>query len=200
MFLINLYFFLNILDGKSLVHSLQVNYIHQLIQARLVENPNALSEVYNCLHYFCQSLQLEVLYTQTLRLSYERLDDNIYVEEYVPGVKVTVSYWRELTSRDTKSELGYRLTVQSDPNEIGRPLAVVHIPSLGAKESSEVADRAVRSDHLSMERLIVHTVYIRSVSRLNDLKLEFQAFLKDVDCMLLLLFIFNINFKFSFLY
>lgn len=165
-------------DGKSLVHPLQVNYIHQLIQARLVENPNALSEVYNCLHYFCQSLQLEVLYTQTLRLNYERLDDNnINVEEYVPGVKLTVSYWRDL-----KSELGYRLTVQSDPSEIGRPLAVVHVPSLGAKESAEVADRAVRSEHLSMERLIVHTVYIRSVSRLSDLKLEFQAFLKDVDC------------------
>ncbi|XP_055842956.1 mediator of RNA polymerase II transcription subunit 14 isoform X2 [Episyrphus balteatus] len=168
-------------DGKALVHSLQVNYIHRLIQARLVENPNALSEVYNCLHYFCQSLQLEVLYTQTLRLSYERLEDNIYVEEYVPGVKVTVSYWRELTRMDPKSELGYRLTVQSDPNEIGRPLAVVHVPSLGAKESSEVADRAVRTEHLSMERLIVHTVYIRSVSRLSDLKLEFQSFLKDVD-------------------
>ncbi|TDG47352.1 hypothetical protein AWZ03_006211 [Drosophila navojoa] len=164
-------------DGKSLVHPLQVNYIHQLIQARLVENPNALSEVYNCLHYFCQSLQLEVLYTQTLRLNYERLDDsNITVEEYVPGVKLTVSYWRDL-----KSELGYRLTVQSDPSEIGRPLVVVHVPSLGAKESAEVADRAVRSEHLSMERLIVHTVYIRSVSRLSDLKLEFQAFLKDVD-------------------
>ncbi|XP_017469746.1 PREDICTED: mediator of RNA polymerase II transcription subunit 14 [Rhagoletis zephyria] len=168
-------------DGKALVHQLQVNYIHQLIQARLVENSNALSEVYNCLHYFCQSLQLEVLYTQTLRLSYERLDDNINVEEYIPGVKITVSYWRELTSKDPKSELGYRLTVQSDPNEIGRPLAVVHVPSLGAKESAEVADRAVRSDHLSMERLIVYTVYIRSVSRLNDLKLEFQSFLKDVD-------------------
>ncbi|XP_068142124.1 mediator of RNA polymerase II transcription subunit 14 isoform X2 [Drosophila tropicalis] len=164
-------------DGKALVHPLQVNYIHQLIQARLVENPNALSEVYNCLHYFCQSLQLEVLYTQTLRLNYERLDENnITVEEYLPGVKLTVSYWRDL-----KSELGYRLTVQSDPSEIGRPLAVVHVPSLGAKESADVADRAVRSEHLSMERLIVHTVYIRSVSRLSDLKLEFQAFLKDVD-------------------
>lgn len=70
------------------MHQLQVNYIHQLIQARLVENPKALSEVYNCLHQFCQSLQLKVLYTQTLRLSYERLDENINVEEYVPGVKI----------------------------------------------------------------------------------------------------------------
>ncbi|XP_055376744.1 mediator of RNA polymerase II transcription subunit 14 [Condylostylus longicornis] len=168
-------------DGKALIHSLQVNYIHQLIQSRLVENQNALEEVYNCLHYFCQSLQLEVLYTQTLRLIMDRLDDNIKIDEYVPGSKLTVSYWRELSKHDPKSELGYRLTISTDPNETARPLAVIHIPSIGAKESSEVADRAVRSDHLSMERLLVHTVYIRSVGRLNDLKLEFQAFLKDVD-------------------
>lgn len=169
-------------DGKALVHTAQVNYIHQLIQARLVDNQNALTEVYNCLHFFCQSLQLEVLYTQTLRLMIDRLDDNIHVDEYVPGAKLTVSYWRELTSKDPKSELGYKLTVQTDPNDKARPFAIFHLPSIGNKESSEVADRAVRSDLLSMERLLVHTVYIRSLSRLNDIKVEFQTFLKDVEC------------------
>lgn len=172
-------------DGKALVHTLQVNYIHQLIQGRLVENQNALTEVYNCLHYFCQSLQLEVLYTQTLRLMRDRLDENIHVDEYIPGSKLTVSYWRELTIKDPKSELGYRLTVQADPNDNCKPLAVFHIPSIGNKESSEVADRAVRSDLLSMERLLVHTVYIRSITRLSEVKSEFQTFLKDVDYNLL---------------
>lgn len=169
-------------DGKALVHTLQVNYIHQVIQARLVENTNALDEVYNCLHFFCQSLQLEVLYTQTLRLMIDRLDENIHVDEYLPGSKLTVSYWRELTSKDPKSELGYRLIIQADPTDKARPLAVFHLPSIGHKESVEVADRAVRSEHLSMERLLVHTVYIRSLARLNDVKVEFQTFLKDVDC------------------
>lgn len=168
-------------DGKALVHTLQVNYIHRLLQARLVDNQNALTEVYNCLHFFCQSLQLEVLYTQTLRLIRDRLDDHIHVDEYVPGHKLTISYWRELTSKDPKSELGYRLTIQTDPNDSARPLAVFHLPSIGNKESTEVADRAVRSDLLSMERLLVHTIYIRSLARLNDIKNEFQVFLKDVD-------------------
>lgn len=83
-----------ILGGKPLVHSLQVQYIHQLIQSRLVENPQPLTEVYNCLHFFCQSLQLEVLYSQTLRLMRDRLDDHIHVDEYIPGKGLTVSYWR----------------------------------------------------------------------------------------------------------
>lgn len=171
-------------DGKALVHTLQVNYIHNLIQARLVESPSALTEVFNVLHSFSQLLQLEVLYTQTLRLMIDRLDENVHVDEYVPGVKLTVSYWRELTSKDPKSELGYRFTVQTDPGDNSRPLTVLHMPPLGAKESTEVADRAVRSDLLSMERLLVHTVYIRSLARLNDIKVEFQTFLKDVDCKL----------------
>lgn len=86
--------YLFFLGGKPLVHSLQVQYIHQLIQARLVENPQPLTEVYNTLHFFCQSLQLEVLYSQTLRLMRDRLDDHIHVDEYIPGKGLTVSYWR----------------------------------------------------------------------------------------------------------
>lgn len=169
-------------EGKELVHTLQVNYIQQLIQARLVESPRALTEVFNILHSFCQMLQLEVLYTQTLRLMIDRLEDHICVDEYMPGVRLTVSYWRELTKVDPKSELGYKFTVQTDPSDEARPLAVIHSPSIGAKETAEVADRSVRSDLLSMERLLVHTVYIRTLVRLNDLKVEFQTFLKDVDC------------------
>lgn len=168
-------------DGKALLHSRQVHYIHSLIQARLVENPNALVEVYNCLHFFCQSLQLEVLYTQTLRLKVDRLDDNIKIDEYVPGVKLTVSYWRELTTKDPKSDLGYKLTVHTDQTDPAKTLCVVHIPSIGQKESTQIADRAIHTDHLSMERLIVHTIYIRSCQRLTELKSEFLKFLKHAD-------------------
>ncbi|XP_050305905.1 mediator of RNA polymerase II transcription subunit 14 [Anthonomus grandis grandis] len=165
-------------DGKALVHPLQVQYIHQLVQARLVDNPQPLGEVYNCLHFFCQSLQLEVLYSQTLRLMRDRLDDHIHVDEYIPGKSLTVSYWRDL-----RSELGYKLTVQVDQHDPARPLIVVHVPSLGNKEC-EIADRAIRSEVLSMERLLVHTIYVRTRSRLEDIKLELQNLLKDVECTL----------------
>lgn len=177
-------------DGKVLVHSLQVNYIHQFIQARLADNTQPLTEVYNCLHFFCQSLQLEVLYSQTLRLMRDRLDDNIHVDEYGPGRCLTVSYWRELTTRgkeqlnkDLRSELGYKLSVQVDSHDPARPLTVVHVPSLGNKEC-EITDRAIRTEILSMERLLVHTIYVRTKSRLNDIKLELQGMLNDVECCL----------------
>lgn len=154
-----------------------------MVQSRLAESSNPLSEVYHILHYFCQSLQLEVLYSQTLRLIRDRLDDHIHVDEYTPGKCLSVSYWRELTNKDPRSELGYKLTVQVDQHDPARPLAIVHIPSLGSKES-EIADRAIRSDQLSMECLLVHTIYVRTRSRLLDLKQELQTMLKDVECTL----------------
>lgn len=90
--------------------------------------------------------------------------------------------YRELSNKDPRSELGYQLTVQTDPADAARPLAVFHRPSIGSKESSDMADRAVH-ETLSMERLLVHTVYIRSLARLADIKSEFQKFLhNDTDC------------------
>ena len=173
-------------DGKALIHPMQVNYIHQLIQTRLADSQQALTEVYNCLHYFCQSLQLEVLYTQTLRLCRDRLDDNIHVEEYVIGSKLTVSYWRELSgSKDgNKTEMKYRIIIQTDPTNSLKSLAIFHMPSLGNIDSEvkirEKTELAVRM--LSMERLLVHTVYFRSVARLNEIQIEFKTFMKDVEC------------------
>lgn len=45
-----------------------------------------------------------------------------------------------------------------------------------------MADRAIRSELLSMERLLVHTIYVRTKGRLTELKLELQDLLKDVEC------------------
>ena len=69
----------------------------EVVQAHLVESPTRpLHQMYKVLHSLCQSLQLEVLYTQTMKLISERLGDHVRVEEYMPGICLTVSYWRDL--------------------------------------------------------------------------------------------------------
>jgi hypothetical protein len=40
--------------------------------------------------WFC----IQVLYSQTLRLCRDRLDDHIHVDEYTPGKCLSISYWR----------------------------------------------------------------------------------------------------------
>ncbi|XP_003426298.1 mediator of RNA polymerase II transcription subunit 14 [Nasonia vitripennis] len=170
-------------DGKSLVHPLQTQYVHQVVQARLSESSDPLAEVYHILHYFCQSLQLEVLYSQTLRLIRDRLDDHIRIDKYISGECLTISYWKELTNKDSGSELGYKLSVLVDQHDPAKPLAIVHTPSLANKEC-EISDLAIRSNQLSMEYLLVHTIYIRTRNRLTDLKQELQSMFKGVECTL----------------
>jgi len=64
-------------------------------------------------------------------------------------------------------------------------------------QESEIAHRAIRSDQLSMECLLVHTIYVRTRNRLSELKQELQTMLKDVECKLRILFV---SFMFDFLY
>lgn len=167
-------------EGKPLTHSLQVQYIQQILQARIADSVDPLKEVYTFLHFFCQSLQLEVYFTQTIKLCRDRLDGHINVEEYNPGRCLSVSYWRELTSKDPKSELGYTLTLLVDFARPDRPLCIVHVPSLGCLEA-EIAEEATNTEHLSMEKLLVHTIYIRTKNRLNELKKEIKSKVKGIE-------------------
>lgn len=45
-------------DGRALVHSLQVNFIHELVQARLCADEKPLQDMYNCLRILSISLFL----------------------------------------------------------------------------------------------------------------------------------------------
>lgn len=143
-------------EGKPLVHSSQLAWLRGVAQARLAAA--GLSGVLTALRYFCRSLSLELLYTQTLRLCRDRLSRHLQVDRYTPGQKLQVSYWRELGC-----ELGYRLIIGAE----GESLCVWHVPALAGGE--RVA--AALTPHApSMERLLAHTVHVRSRQRLNDLK------------------------------
>ena len=162
-------------QGKALMHSLQIGYVRGLVQSRLESretNPRPLHDLYNVLHSLAQLLQLEVLHNQTMRLCLERLREYIRVEEYIPGRALTISYWRELSARDPlHADQGYRLSIQVDPHDPAKPLIVIHTPQLIAKEA-ETAEKSIRTDHLSVESLLVHSIYVRTRARLTELQAE----------------------------
>lgn len=162
-------------DGKSLVHSLQVNYIHQLAQSRLVDNNRPLHDLYKVLHSFCQSLQLEVLNSQTLRLIRERMGDNIRIDEYTVGRCLVVSYWRDQTKKDKQDPVVYKLKVHVSEEDEGKPLQISHSPVMSAEESHRVG-LAIKSNHLSIERLLMQTIEVRIHAKLKDLSKEFQKY------------------------
>jgi hypothetical protein len=81
-------------DGMDLAHPLQVHYLHQMAQARVETSSFPLRELYDILHSFAQSLQLEVLYSQVLKLCRERLGDYLIIEEYTVGQSLILAYWK----------------------------------------------------------------------------------------------------------
>lgn len=75
----------------------------------------------------------------------------------------TFTYSYTFSYRELGCELGYRLIIGAEAEQ----LCVWHVPALagGERVSSALTPHAP-----SMERLLAHTVHVRSRQRLNDLK------------------------------
>uniref|UniRef100_A0A3Q1HSI4 Mediator of RNA polymerase II transcription subunit 14 n=1 Tax=Anabas testudineus TaxID=64144 RepID=A0A3Q1HSI4_ANATE len=162
-------------DGRALVHSLQVNFIHELVQARLCADEKPLQDMYNCLHSFCLSLQLEVLHSQTLMLIRERWGDLVQEERYVPAKYLTLSVWnQQVLGRKTGTASVHKVTIKIDESDGSKPLQISHEPPLPACDS-KLMERAMKIDHLSVEKLLIDSVHARSHQKLQELKAILKA-------------------------
>ncbi|XP_071483080.1 mediator of RNA polymerase II transcription subunit 14-like [Diadema antillarum] len=168
-------------DGKSLVHPLQVNYIHQLVQSRLFGDNKPLVDMYNVLHTFCQSLQLEVLYSQVQRLITERWGEHVMIDKYTAGERLVISYWRSQSLHTSKQPEFYKLSVTIDDDDVAKPLQVLHDPPLEMVDAKQV-NQAIRCDHLAVERLLVETVLVRSRMKLMELQGQLEKDLPGYKC------------------
>lgn len=162
-------------DGRALVHSMQVNYIHELVQSRLFADEKPLQDMYTCLHSFCLSLQLEVLHSQTLMLIRERWGDLVQVERYFPAKCLTLAVWnQQVLGRKTGIASVHKVTIKIDESDGSKPLQISHEPPLPACDS-KLMDRAMKIDHLSVEKLLIDSVHARSHQKLQELKVILKS-------------------------
>uniref|UniRef100_A0A3Q2P8V6 Mediator of RNA polymerase II transcription subunit 14 n=1 Tax=Fundulus heteroclitus TaxID=8078 RepID=A0A3Q2P8V6_FUNHE len=170
-------------DGRALVHSLQVNFIHELVQARLCADEKPLQDMYNCLHSFCLSLQLEVLHSQTLMLIRERWGDLVQEEKYVPAKYLTLSVWnQQVLGRKTGTASVHKVTIKIDESDGSKPLQISHEPALPACDS-KLMERAMKIDHLSVEKLLIDSVHARAHQKLQELKAILKTSNPSDNCM-----------------
>ncbi|XP_034279725.1 mediator of RNA polymerase II transcription subunit 14 isoform X6 [Pantherophis guttatus] len=163
-------------DGRALVHSMQINFIHQLVQSRLFADEKPLQDMYNCLHSFCLSLQLEVLHSQTLMLIRERWGDLVQVERYHAGKCLSLSVWnQQIVGRKTGTASLHKVTIKIDENDVSKPLQIFHEPPLPACDS-KLIERAMKIDHLSVEKLLIDSVHARAHQKLQELKAILKSY------------------------
>ncbi|XP_078514416.1 mediator of RNA polymerase II transcription subunit 14 isoform X2 [Lissotriton helveticus] len=163
-------------DGRALVHSMQISFIHQLVQSRLFADEKPLQDMYNCLHSFCLSLQLEVLHSQTLMLIRERWGDLVQVDRYHAGKCLSLCVWnQQILGRKTGTASLHKVTIKIDENDGSKPLQITHDPPLPACDS-KLMERAMKIDHLSIEKLLIDSVHARSNQKLQELKAILKNF------------------------
>ncbi|KAB1253510.1 Mediator of RNA polymerase II transcription subunit 14 [Camelus dromedarius] len=176
-------------DGRALVHSMQINFIHQLVQSRLFADEKPLQDMYNCLRIllkfepcvypsdsFCLSLQLEVLHSQTLMLIRERWGDLVQVERYHAGKCLSLSVWnQQVLGRKTGIASFHKVTIKIDENDVSKPLQIFHDPPLPVSDS-KLVERAMKIDHLSIEKLLIDSVHARAHQKLQELKAILRGF------------------------
>ncbi|KAL4233347.1 Mediator of RNA polymerase II transcription subunit 14 [Mactra antiquata] len=167
-------------DGKALVHTLQTGYIHRLAQSRLLDNDKPLHDLYRVLHSFCQSLQLEVLNSQTQKLIRERLGDSLSIDEYVIGKCLSVSYWKDQTKKEkekSQDAIRYKLSVHVNDEDDAKQLCVSHVPSMLPDECRKIG-LTIHSEHISIEKLLMQTIEVRTRAKLKDLSFGIQRYIE----------------------
>ncbi|KAK2711127.1 mediator of RNA polymerase II transcription subunit 14-like [Artemia franciscana] len=170
--------------GKNLVNKGQTLYIHQMVQSRLYDNNEPLVELYTCLHAFCLSLQLDVLFYQVLHLCESRLGKLVRSApnaDYVRGRHLGIHYWLDMKDSSGK-DIPHILMLQIDPKDSQMPLLITHKPPM-TSQAFPLLDRVAKPSDLSIERLLMHTIQTRAKSRLLDLKKILEERLgKEIEC------------------
>ncbi|MFH4974821.1 hypothetical protein AB6A40_001530 [Gnathostoma spinigerum] len=155
--------------GTKLVHPLQVNMLHNVLQLRMDKHPDPLLDAYRMLHSFAQSLQLDVLYCQATQLISGKMCEYASIDRYDRSEGVlSISYW---TRRNQFNRLlsQYRFTIFSDSENSHVGLRTRHYPV--AKHLPQLDDRTGR---LSISRLLSETVEVRCRERLIRVKERFE--------------------------
>ncbi|KAK2082917.1 Mediator of RNA polymerase II transcription subunit 14, partial [Saguinus oedipus] len=125
---------------------------------------------------FCLSLQLEVLHSQTLMLIRERWGDLVQVERYHAGKCLSLSVWnQQVLGRKTGTASVHKVTIKIDENDVSKPLQIFHDPPLPASDS-KLVERAMKIDHLSIEKLLIDSVHARAHQKLQELKAILRGF------------------------
>ncbi|KAJ7405479.1 Mediator of RNA polymerase II transcription subunit 14 [Willisornis vidua] len=122
------------------------------------------------------ALQLEVLHSQTLMLIRERWGDLVQVERYHAGKCLSLSVWnQQVLGRKTGTASVHKVTIKIDETDVSKPLQISHEPPLPACDS-KLMERAMKIDHLSIEKLLIDSVHARSHQKLQELKAILKSY------------------------
>lgn len=98
------------------------------------------------------------------------------VERYHAGKCLSLSVWnQQVLGRKTGTASVHKVTIKIDENDVSKPLQIFHDPPLPASDS-KLVERAMKIDHLSIEKLLIDSVHARAHQKLQELKAILRGF------------------------
>ncbi|KAL5107227.1 Mediator of RNA polymerase II transcription subunit 14 [Taenia crassiceps] len=171
-------------SSGPLIHPQQTRFLLHHAQSRILDprfdKRPPLTHLYDMLHAFAMSLQLDVLFEQAQRLRSRRPTDPFSIEDYRPGQLLKVVYWRGLSNCNYQAVMGpdgkmrqtiYSITIHVSPLEPQRPLCVTHHPELNTIDAHKIGS-FVQGGCLSIENLLTRTIIVRAERMLMEIRHE----------------------------
>ncbi|KAL1378363.1 hypothetical protein quinque_008820 [Culex quinquefasciatus] len=150
---------------------LQANYIHQLIHGRIVDSPDALAEVYNCLHYFSRDATCKL--NSTLQLLCDKV-----LEMHVTALLDAAPKFLRNRLKDVLQ--GTLIESSDDGAEVISVNPIFYLLCLGMEELG-----TIRVITFNTARFIVQTFSLMASARSGKDAQNLQAPLEFINLMML---------------
>uniref|UniRef100_A0AC35G013 Mediator of RNA polymerase II transcription subunit 14 n=1 Tax=Panagrolaimus sp. PS1159 TaxID=55785 RepID=A0AC35G013_9BILA len=164
--------------GMDLVHPLQLNTIHEVVQSRIAFSNEPFVEAFTFLHYFSLGLMLDVFECQARKLSAEIASNYVRVESYDPYEGLLVlRYWindkieqqqqqqrnqSRIINKLTSNSIIYKMRIYIDRDDPDAGLRIRHSPPSVVK----LVDRIEAEREVSINSVISAVIEVRIRERL----------------------------------
>ncbi|UJR25327.1 hypothetical protein I4U23_006678 [Adineta vaga] len=162
---------------QELVHTAQMQTLTNYIQSWLIESENPLVELYRYLHYYCQSLRLQILYEQAYRIrNRSTKQKHLHLSNYIPCKSFNIEYWKEynlngFNNSQKKPMVNERfrdfgMTIVCDDD--GK-FQIMHWPPLPIEDSVAILE-ILEKPTFTIEEVMNRTISARCQRRFEELK------------------------------
>ncbi|UJR23584.1 hypothetical protein I4U23_026573 [Adineta vaga] len=162
---------------QELIHPSQMQIITNFTQSWLNDSEKPLVDLYQYLHYYCQSLRLQILVEQAHRIGNQAgKQKDLVISKYTGCKSFTVEYWKEYSTNTANTQLKKQIG-NGKPLDIGMTILcddngkfqIQHWPPLPV-DDSVVIMKILEKSVFTMEEILNRTIYARCQRRFEELK------------------------------
>lgn len=159
---------------QELIHPAQMQLITTSIQSWLNDCENPLVELYRYLHYYCQSLRLQILFEQACRIrNRSSKQKHLHISNYISCKSFNIEYWKEshlnhLQKKSMNNEKSRDICMTIQCDDEGK-FQIIHWPPLPVEDSVAIL-QLLDKPTFTMEEILNRTISARCQRRFEELK------------------------------